>query len=304
MNNNLSVIYVNYNTKETTLESLSYLKKSIDFAQKKLNNQIEVILVDNDSTDGSVEAIEKQFSWVKIIETHQNSGFGAGNNVGMKEAKYPFLLLLNTDAFVKEETLVDSLEYMQNHPQVDLMGPKLTFKDHSFQPSAGFLPTPLATTIWLLGIEAVPGIKEMYPSVHKRDQKFYETPQSVDWVMGAFWFLKKEVFEKTHGFDEKIFMYMEEVEWAIRLKKAGFKVIYNPNIELIHVGGASSGGNVGVPLSKEMEGLIYVYKKHYPGWVLYVKLLIVLGCLMRVIAFTLLGKTDRVKAYLQVLKQL
>lgn len=304
MNQNLSVIYVSYNTKDITLESLSYLKKSIAFAQAKLNNQIEVILVDNDSQDGSVEAVKKDFPWVKVIETHQNKGYGVGNNIGMKEAKHPYILLLNTDAYVKEETLFDSLSYMDSHPEIDVLGPKLMFKDHSFQPNAGFLPSPFATAIWLLGFEAIPGMKSVFPSVHKRNRDFYKSAQKVDWVMGAFFLLKKEVFEKTHGFDEKIFMYMEEVEWCMRIKKAGYAVFYTPNISLVHLGGASSGGDISVPLFREMEGLIYVYKKHYPALLWFLKLLIVLGCLMRIVAFTLLGKTNRVQAYLQVLSKI
>lgn len=304
MNLDLSIIYVSYNTKDITLESLGYLKKSIDFAQKKLDNQIEVIMVDNDSKDGSVEAVKKEYPWVKVIETHENKGYGVGNNIGMKQAKYPYILLLNTDAYVKENTLADSLEYMQSHPNIDVLGPKLLFKDQSFQPNAGFLPNPFATSVWLLGLEAIPGMKSVFPSVHKRNRSFYKSAQQVDWVMGAYFLLKQEVYEKTGGFDEKIFMYMEEVEWCMRIKEAGFKVGYTPTISLVHVGGASSGGDISVPLFREMEGLLYVYKKHYPGLVWYLKLIIMLGCLMRIVAFTLLGKTNRVKAYLQVLSKL
>lgn len=302
MNQNLSIIYVSYNTRDITLESLSLLKKSIDNTKNQLGNEIEVILVDNDSQDGSVEAVKKQYPWVKIIETHENKGYGAGNNIGMKAAKYPYILLLNTDAYVKENTLTDALTYMQSHPEIDVLGPKLIFKDHSFQPNAGFLPTPFATSVWLLGLEAIPGVKTIFPSVHKRNKPFYSSAQQVDWVMGAFFLLKREVFEKTHGFDEKIFMYMEEVEWCIRIKSAGFKVFYTSTFSLIHLGGASSGGNIAVPLFREMEGLVYVYKKHYPSLLWFLKLLIMLGCLMRIVAFTFLGKTDRVKAYVNVLR--
>jgi GT2 family glycosyltransferase len=137
----------------------------------------------------------------------------------------------------------------------------------------------------------------MRSSLHERD-----APRQIEWVMGAFFLIKREVFEKTHGFDEKIFMYMEEVEWCMRIKALGYKVFYTPSFSLIHVGGASSGGDISVPLFREMEGLLYVYKKHYPSLVWYLKLIIMLGCLMRIIAFTLLGKTNRVNAYLSVLK--
>jgi GT2 family glycosyltransferase len=116
--------------------------------------------------------------------------------------------------------------------------------------------------------------------------------------------LKKEVYEKTAGFDEKIFMYSEEVEWCIRIKRAGFKVFYTPDVKAIHIGGVSSGSKIAVPLAKEMEGLVYIYKKHYPNYLWWIKLLIVKGCLMRIATFSLLGRFDRVGAYFQVLKKI
>lgn len=304
MNNNLSVILVSYNTKDITRQCLSLLKKSITYCEEKLDNQVEVIIVDNNSKDGSIEMLKKDFPYFKLIETGQNPGFGAGNNIGMAEAKYSYILLLNTDAYVKEDTLENALSFMVSHPEVDILGPRLTFRNGSLQPNAGFLPTPAKTKLWLLGFEALPEIKTLLNSVHKRNKEFYTSEHQVEWVMGAFFMLKREVFEKTHGFDEQIFMYMEEVEWCIRIKQAGFKVMYTPSFSVVHLGGASSGGNIAVPLSREMEGLIYVYKKHYPAWLPYLKLLIVLGCLIRIVAFSLLGKFDRVKAYSEVLKKL
>lgn len=300
----LSIILVSYNTRDITSECLNKLAASIKYSEETLKNKIEVIVVDNNSEDGSVQRIKTEFPWVKLIETGQNLGFGAGNNRGMKIAQYPLILLLNTDAYVEKNTLQKAVVFFKEHPDVSAMGPKLTFADLTFQPNAGFLPTPFKTTIWLLGLEALPGVKKFFPSVHIRNSDFYSDSHQVEWVMGAFLMLRKEVYEKTGGFDEKIFMYMEEVEWFIRIKQAGFKVMYSPDFSAIHLGGASSGGNIAVPLFKEMEGLIYVYKKHYPSLSWYLRLLIVLGCLMRIVAFTLLGKFDRVKAYYQVLKQL
>ena len=299
---NLSIILVNYNTRDITSECLTKLAVSVKYSEETLNNKIEVIVVDNNSQDGSTLRIKNEFPWVKLIEVDKNLGFGAGNNLGIKKATYPLILLLNTDAFVEKNTLQKAVSYFQEHPDVSVMGPKLTFQDQTFQPNAGFLPTPFKTTIWLLGLEAIPGVKKFFPSVHIRNSDFYSKSHQVEWVMGAFLMFRKEVFEKTDGFDENIFMYMEEVEWFIRIKQAGFKVMYTPDFSAVHLGGASSGGNIAVPLFREMEGLVYVYKKHYPNLTWYLKLLIVLGCFMRIIAFTLLAKTDRAKAYVNVLR--
>lgn len=302
--NNLSVILVSYNTKDITAECLRRLKTAINHCEKTLKNQIEVLVVDNNSHDGTPQMIKKIFPWVKLIEAKDNKGYGVGNNIGMKASQYPLILLLNTDAYIETSTLEKAIIFMNQHPTVDVMGPRLVYKNHRLQPNAGFLPTPIKTKLWLLGIEALPGMKTLINSVHKRNHLFYGSLRQVDWVMGAFFLLKREVYEKTGGFDEKIFMYMEEVEWCIRIKQAGFKVFYTPDFSVVHLGGASSGGDISVPLFREMEGLLYVYRKHYPSLVWYLKLLIVLGCLMRIAAFTLLGKTNRVKAYLQVLKQI
>lgn len=304
MSQNLSIILVSYNTKDITAECLSKIAVSIKHSEDTLNNKIEVIVVDNDSKDGSIDMIKNLFPWVKLIETGLNPGFGAGNNIGMKVAQYPLFLLLNTDAYIKKDTLVKAVRYFDQHPEVDVLGPLLNYADDTLQPNAGFLPTPFKTTFWLSGFESLPGIKSKFPSVHKRNSDFYAFDHPVEWVMGAFFMLKKAVFEQTSGFDENIFMYMEEVEWCMRIKQKGFKIFYTPSFSVVHLGGASSGGNISVPLFREMEGLIYVYKKHYPSWVTYLKILIMLGCLLRIVAFTLIGKIDRVRAYVQVLKQL
>lgn len=299
--NNLSVILVSYNTKEITSECLKRLKISIDHCEKTLNNKIETIVVDNDSQDGSIETVKKDFPWVRLVETGENRGYGVGNNLGMKIATGDYFLLLNTDAYVEKNTLEKSLNFFKDNSEADVLGSKLTYKNGSLQPNAGYLPTPLKTTVWLLGFESLPGVSEIFPSVHKRNKSYYSFIQNPEWVMGAFFMLKKAVFTNTGGFDEAIFMYMEEVEWCIRLKIHGFKVFYTPDFSVVHLGGASSGFNLAVPLFKEMEGLSYIYKKHFPAWLWLLRLLIFFGSLMRIIAFTFLGKFKRVKAYIKVL---
>src|SRR5947209_5391138 len=107
-NLDLSVIIVTYNTKEITTECLFYLKKAKEYCEKELKNNIEVIVVDNASSDGSFDAIKAENPWVKIIESKDNTGFGGGNNLGIKSSKYSHILLLNSDAFVKETTLKDA----------------------------------------------------------------------------------------------------------------------------------------------------------------------------------------------------
>jgi GT2 family glycosyltransferase len=298
----LSVIIISYNTKEITEKCLSLVNESKRFCEKKLGNKIEVIVVDNASTDESPVMIKKKFPWVSLIQSGENLGFGKGNNLGMAHAKHPYLLLLNTDCFVKEKTFYDALKFFETYGSCDVLGSKLTFKNGSFQPSAGFVPNPVNTTFWMLGLDNMPGLRYLVDTVHERDRAFFKKTKIVDWVQGAFFMLKKEVFDQTQGFDENLFMYMEEVEWCMRIKKKKFHVYFTPLFEVVHLGGASSGYNLSVPLFKEMEGLMYVFQKHYKSWVGFLKGIISIGCLLRIIAFSILGKFNRVNAYLKVMK--
>lgn len=300
----LSIVIISYNTKEITQKCLSLLKDAKEFSEKKLKNSVEVIVVDNNSSDGSPEMIQKEFSWVKLFRSGENLGFGKGNNLGMTHAKHPYILLLNTDCFVKEDTLVDALNFFGTYTSCDVLGCKLKFKNGAFQPSAGFIPTVSNTTFWMLGLDNVPLLRYLVDTVHERDRPFFEKTRVVDWVQGAFFMLKREVYERTDGFDEKLFMYMEEVEWCFRIKKNNFKVYYTPLFDVVHLGGASSGFNLSVPLYKELEGLLYVFRKHNRGALSYIKKIILLGCLLRIVAFSLLGKFNRVEAYRKVLKLL
>lgn len=299
---NLSIILVSYNTNEITDKCLSKVKSAKQLFEKKPGNEIEVIVVDNNSTDDSPAMIRRKYPWVNLIQSGENLGFGRGNNLGMSHAKHETFLLLNTDCFIEDDTFVRAAGFFETYGACDVLGCTLKFKNGGFQPSAGFIPDPVNTTFWMLGLDNAPLLRHLVDTVHERDRAFFKKTRVVDWVQGAFFMLRKEVFEKTRGFDENLFMYMEEVEWCVRIKKHGFKVFFTPDFEVVHLGGASSGYRIGVPLYKEMEGLIYLFRKHYRGWLGYVKLVILKGCLLRIVAFSILGKFNRVNAYLRVIR--
>ena len=260
----LSVIVLSYNTKEITDQCLIRLQLSVISCQTKLKNKIEVIVVDNASSDGSVEMIRKNHPWVKLIESKKNTGFSRGNNIGIKLAKNDYILLLNSDALVEENTLVDALEYFKNHGDCDILGPKLVFGDGIFQPSAGNLPTPSNIIYWIMGLSLIPGIKQSTEPFHPNYQEFFTKERRVGWISGAFFMAKKQVFDTVGGFDESIFMYLEEVELCRRIKKAGFKIWYVPSIIVTHLHGASSESNRASIFIHELKGLKYYFEKHNP----------------------------------------
>lgn len=246
----LSIIILSYNTKdllENCLESIRKYTHGLEF---------EIIMVDNGSKDGSVEEVKKfkmQNLKLKIIENKTNLGFAGGNNVGIRKALGEYILLLNSDTFLKDNALLKMVKLLDSRPDISVLGPRLLNQDGSFQASVGRFPT-LPVVFWMLFKEHFGGSEYVRLSPKERGE--------VDWVMGAALMARKEVFEKVGLLDEKIFMYMEEVEWCYRVKRAGFKVYFYPEAEIIHLWQRSSRTGRKDPILNIYRGLIYFYRKH------------------------------------------
>lgn len=274
----VSVIIVSYNTKELTL-------KCLESATASKGVELELIVVDNGSADGSVTEIRKRYKNVKIIENKSNLGFGKANNQGMKIAHGDYILLLNSDCFVEPGTIRELLD-----KKYDVAGCKLLNEDGSLQQSFGYFPNLRRIKFLMLFIDNLPLIRDYIDSIHVRSEKRYAKAQKVDWVTGAFILLKKEVFEKTGGFDENYFMYGEEIEWQYRITKTGFKVNYDPGVSATHLIGASSPDRAPAVIG-EIEGWKYWFAKYYPGWQeTGLKFVVSIGCLVRMIIKPKLGR--------------
>ncbi|OGC92161.1 hypothetical protein A2876_02645 [Candidatus Amesbacteria bacterium RIFCSPHIGHO2_01_FULL_48_32b] len=266
----LSVIIVSYNTRGVTLECLRKVLAS-------KNIDLEVMVVDNASSDGTVEAIEKQYKDIGILRNKTNLGFAGANNQGMKIAKGEKFLLLNSDCFVEPVTLAKIYKL-----DLDVVGCKLLNKDGSVQPSWGYFPTLRRILQLMLFVDNFPVIRKFIDSIHVRDVSRYESQLEVDWVTGAFVMVKRDVFEKVGGIDEKYFMYGEEMEWMYRIKRAGFKVWYSPVATAIHLLGASSS-NRAPAVTGEMKGWIYWFSKHNSGFEQKILPWVILkGCILRI----------------------
>ncbi len=278
----LSVIVISYNTKETTLKCLESLGNSTftDF---------EIVVVDNASTDGSAAAIKEKYPKIQLIQNSENVGFSKANNQAMKVAKGSMFVLLNSDAFVFFDTL-QIMEHMLSHrPDVDIAGCQLLNKDGTIQPSWGFFPTLRRIGQMMFFIDNLPIIRDSIDSIHIRSDKRFWYQKKVDWVTGAFLMLKREVFEKSQGFDENFFMYGEEIEWLYRCKKLGFKTWYIPEACCVHLLGASSA-NRSPAIVGEMKGWIYWFGKHNKPWqVKTVAILAIIGSWLRVLVKPNLG---------------
>lgn len=303
MNNlDLSVIVLSFNTKDITGRCLDKLKVAKEYCEKRLKNKVRVIVLDNGSSDGSAQSIKSNYPWVKLIASKENLGFSKGNNLAMGQSTGPFVLLLNSDVYVEEESLYKALAYFRVNLNCDVLGSRLNYPTGKLQPSAGNLPGPANIIFWILGLSLLPFINKLVPAFHPKGKKYFTKAHQVGWIMGAFFMLRRKVFVSTGGFDEDLFMYMEEVEWCKRIKAARYKIWYVPTVSVIHLHGASSSFDLAPSFLNELKGIKYYLLKHYPSFYLLVRLSLIIGLILRVIAFSLLGKTKRARIYMEGLK--
>jgi hypothetical protein len=289
----LSIVIVNFNTKAITLACLQSLYQytvGIDF---------EVIVVDNASTDDSVAELNKfgaKHHTFKLILSPENRGFGVGNNLGAKEAVGKYLLFLNSDTLFVENNLSYCLGQMRKYEDTGVYSCNLTNKDGSRQPSGGFFPNLKNLFAWQLFLDDLPLIAKLFLSIHP-----HSSQSSSDWVTGAFMIIPAKLFQEVGGFDEKIFMYVEELELCYRIKKLGKKVVLDSHTSLIHLGGASGGSHLAI--TSEIKGMLYFWQKHKPKWQLFlVKFIFWVGSLLRYLIFgIIMANATHRKSYRQAL---
>src|SRR3990167_6271232 len=213
----LSVIIVNWNTKkllEDCLKSIFKLTKDISF---------EVIVVDNGSEDGSQAMVMKKFPQVKLVPNKDNLGFAKANNRGIKIAKGKYVLLLNSDTYLIENSFKKLVSEAGKLENLGAMGPLLLNEDRSIQQSVGFFPHLPQIFWWMTFIDDLPGGTILKP-YHIDHDSFYKNQHEVDWVTGAAFLIPKKVIEKAGMLDDKIFMYGEDFEWCFRIKKKDFRI--------------------------------------------------------------------------------
>lgn len=274
----ISVIIVSYNTREMTLECLRTLHANLGGVSA------EVFVVDNDSKDGSVDAIRVAFPQVRLIANTQNTGFGAANNQAMAQAKGEFFLLLNSDAFPKPGAIPAMVKSLREHPKVAVLGPRLLNQDGSLQQSCFRFPSPWRAWMENLWISAA---LTSHPKFGDYRHWAHDREQSVDFVVGACLLLRKSVYQQVGGFDERFFMYSEESDWQRRISDAGGQIAFTPAAEVIHLGGAS-GASDRVKINRHFfESLDYYQLKHH-GFLglLALRAAMVVGCSLRAILWT------------------
>lgn len=230
----LSIIIVNYNVKEFILSLLESIRKAL------AEIPAEIIIVDNNSDDGSVELLRERHPDVNLIVNEKNIGFGAANNLALSRAKGKFLLLINPDTIVREDTFSRMISFFETHADAGIAGCKVLNPDGSLQLACrrGF-PGPWTSFTKVMGLSRLfpkSKIFARYNLTYLDENRTYE----VDAVSGAFLMMRREVFETIGGFDPQFFMYGEDLDLCYRSQKAGFKVYYVHNTEIIHYKGEST----------------------------------------------------------------
>jgi len=230
----LSVVIVNYNVKYFLEQCLHSVSKAIE------GMNAEVFVVDNNSVDGSCRHIREKFPWVRLIENRENVGFSKANNQAIREASGKYILLLNPDTVVEEDTFIKCYNFMEQHPDAGAVGVKMIDgKGHFLPESKRALPTPEVAFYKIFGLSALFPKSKKFGKYHLGYLSKDET-NKVEVLAGAFMFLRKKTLDKVGLLDEDYFMYGEDIDLSYRILQGGYKNFYFPESTIIHYKGEST----------------------------------------------------------------
>lgn len=317
----LSIIIVSYNTRALSLQTIESALNDIK-SSKLLKNQTEIIVVDNNSGDGSVATLKK-LSSIKLIANQDNVGFAKANNQGIKIAQGKFILLLNSDTIVKPGALdklvtvleknqvndaTSALSYQDNFTdRLGIIAAGLVNPDGTSQPQGGSLPNLLTLANHMLMLDDLPMIGKWLPTTQETGHRFRpqtEQLQKKAWIAGTAMLIRREVIAEIGNLDENIFMYGEDIEFCLRAKAHQWDIAELTTAQITHIGSASSTSAHAI--TGELSAYLYIWQKHFPTWQLpLVKLLIRIGCYLRMIVFgTMKPDSKRVIIYKEFLKKI
>jgi len=242
----LSIVIVNYNGKTIIGDCIYSIRKYITVPY-------EIIVVDNFSADGSQEYLKYNFSDINLLLNETNEGFAKGNNIGVKKSIGKYILLLNNDAFLSQDIKL-LIDLMESDKNIGVAGIKMYGQEGEYRHSAGFFPVA-----WrLFKISSLYNKKNgfsdgQFKSLKNDSPPYYE----VDWVEGSFLLTRRSLWNSVGGLDDSYFMYVEDVDYCKMIKNAGFKTVYYPSLNYVHIGGYGSGR-----LNLIFRGFCRYHKKH------------------------------------------
>lgn len=252
----LSVIIVSFNTKELLEKCLARVFAS------KTSHSFDVFVVDNASSDGSAGMVEKRFDSVKLIRNAQNLGYAKANNQALALASGRYILLLNSDMEIQADTFDKMIRFMDNNPTVGISSPRVEKPDGTLDHACRrSFPNPANSFFYVTGLSKL--FPESAFSSYSMDSYPEDEILEVDSVMGAFLMIRKDAVDKIGPLDERFFMYGEDLDWCMRAKQAGFKVMYVPITRVVHHKGSSSRKLPGKALYEFHRAMDIFYEKHY-----------------------------------------
>lgn len=243
----LSVVIVSYNVR-------SYLEQCLQSVQRALEGiEGEVFVVDNHSSDDSVEVVKRDYAWVRLMENQENQGFARANNLAIRQAQGEYVLLLNPDTIVEESTLRNVLAFMEAHPKAGGAGVMMRNEDGSLAPeSRRALPTPWVSCLKMIGFD-----KRYYMS-----HLPWEKPGRIEVISGAFCFLRRKALDEVGLLDEDFFMYGEDIDLSYRLLKGGWENWYLP-YAITHYKGRSTQKTDYRYVHIFYQAMLIFLRKHY-----------------------------------------
>ncbi len=255
----LSIIILNYQQKGHTRQLLRSLHTI------KLPYELDIIVVSNSHEAGLADMVAREAPTARFIQRPQNDGYSTGNNVGLRAARGEFILILNPDTAVFPGSLEQLVAYLERHPKVGLVGPRLLNPDGSAQLSGSLFPS-FFVALWRRSSFG------HWPGARAQIQKFFipgwdrTSSRPVGWLIGAVFLMRREVFEKVGLFDERFFLYMEDVDYCRRVWQAGWEVHYVAESEIVHYHSRHSAVNPGLSAA-----LSYATRIHIHSWMTYFK---------------------------------
>jgi len=296
MNNKLvSIIIVNYNVKDLLQSCLNSINKFYS------NDSFEIIIVDNNSNDGSIEIIKKNFPSCILLSNTTNAGFSEANNQGVKIAKGEYILLLNPDTEFKNDSLNSMIKYLETNPTISIIAPKLLNADGSLQISCWKFPS-------VLNIIAETFFLHLIFKIGQYSEQMFDSLFEIDVASGACLLFRKELTNQIGLLDSNLF-WMEDVDYCYRAKSIG-KVVYFPETEIIHHSGKSLRQNYNIAISNQIISKLKYLKKHFNSFYFFIGILFsIIHVITRIIVFGILSpfKNEyllKLNAYICTMKKL
>ena len=291
----VSVVIVNWNTRDMVLRLLASLSTpSADSA-----HELELIVVDNDSSDDSVEAVRLEFPNVKLVAQSENRGFAGGVNPGVRVATQPLVLLLNTDAHTSRASIEAVAQYMADHPEVGIVGPQILTPEHRPQSSAWRDPSLTWMALRALGLSNLNAL-----NFERYHEKPFDEAAEVDCVSGCAMMIRRDLMDELGGFDEDYFMYFEETDFCLRARRLGQRVHHAPVGEFVHEeGGTSKSVRLRTFLDFQRSQILFHRKHGGVGAAIAARGLLALGSALRVpplAALSLTGRAERARGQLHL----